>query len=136
EDGIRDRNVTGVQTCALPITNNRFIYRHVSTTTILFSSRINKYVAFFIAYDTNHRLFRFHFLCHNTFSLRCFFLFPHRIILLVYYKSSKKSSSSSSFTSSESKKVSSSRNNPPSRATVSLLISIFHPVNFAANRAF
>src|SRR5699024_11300716 len=31
EDGIRDRNVTGVQTCALPIYSNQLNYRTVFT---------------------------------------------------------------------------------------------------------
>src|SRR5699024_1015776 len=51
--------------------------------------------------------------------------------------SNKKSSSSSNISSSGSSTVEDeSDNNHSSRATDSLLISIFHPVNLAAKRAF
>src|SRR4051812_39562652 len=50
------------------------------------------------------------------------------------FNSSSKSSSGSS--SSNDNNISSRGYNPISRASVSDLISIFHPVNFAASRAF
>src|SRR5699024_11283164 len=55
EDGIRDRNVTGVQTCALPIweswTANQHIIRVVPA-----NSEIAGYLNVFLASDYGHQL--------------------------------------------------------------------------------
>src|SRR5699024_11527706 len=45
EDGIRDRNVTGVQTCALPISNPSYVNMHDDYETIqdVYDRNVKKY---------------------------------------------------------------------------------------------
>src|SRR5699024_11967009 len=42
EDGIRDRNVTGVQTCALPISKTKTLIKHPGISNQIFFSSINR----------------------------------------------------------------------------------------------
>src|SRR5207248_7230890 len=56
EDGIRDRTVTGVQTCALPISNrSKWLIRNVASSTIPQPSAYNAFSSSFpAAFSTFH----------------------------------------------------------------------------------